>query len=527
MRSSIYINFLLSLAVIMAVAVFIFGYRYFNTSGYLSFSDGAKFADVARNLVLYSRYGSSFKFFSGLDSQTLNSFPFGARGILPGMTVVLYIFFQLFGVSDASVSLASVVIYLFSLSILFLLGKKYYGLLVATLAVLLVGTNLSFVEYSLNGASEVLIVLEMLLAVYLISLKTKFAQFAAALAIIAMYFTRFNAISYIVPVVFFWLISQYGFKKGLIKFGIVALLGIVIDRLILGWLDGKFFFYQILSGGNSGIVSIIPGQSPSDYLRVPIHGLVSLKDIGIKVFYNIYNFYKFIPQIFSPYLFALFLIGLFLPSKNRDDSRLKLFSLLLLISSILVYSLTIPFFRYVHPVIPFLYLIAIGSLSKLVGNSKRGRLASAAFVLFVLVNSIGAVILDSRFLSERVSKGKPPIYVGLSRILKENTSGQDIVVTNLDTWGSWYGERRTVWYPIKPEQLSGFEDKVDSIFLTSYLIDDDNYYMGDEWRQIFETPESPENEFIKDNYKLKGVYEIPASETYEKADARAVLLVRK
>jgi len=106
----------------------------------------------------------------------------------------------------------------------------------------------------------------------------------------------------------------------------------------------------------------------------------------------------------------------------------------------------------------------------------------------------------------------------LSWELKEETAPDWVIVTNLDTWGSWYGERKTVWFPLKPEILVNPKTgkiPFDAIYLTSYLMDD------------FYNPENPGNEFIKENFELKGVYKVEASETYEKQEARAVLLVKK
>jgi len=148
-------------------------------------------------------------------------------------------------------------------------------------------------------------------------------------------------------------------------------------------------------------------------------------------------------------------------------------------------------------------------------------------MFFVVGQTLGIIFLDSRYEAKTVNKGKPPVYVTLSKILKENSNPDDVIITNLDTWGSWYGERRTIWYPLKPEQLVGLEDTADVIYLTSYLIDDENYYMGEEWRQIFENPKSYKNDFIAKNYKFAGEFTIPPDENYEKQESRAILLVRK
>ena len=141
----------------------------------------------------------------------------------------------------------------------------------------------------------------------------------------------------------------------------------------------------------------------------------------------------------------------------------------------------------------------------------------------------GIIFLDSRYQAKGINKAKPPVYVSLSRLLRDNTKKDEIIVTNLDTWGSWYGERKTVWFPLAPDELDiKVADKIpyDAIYLVSYKINDENYYMGEEWRQIFENPEDIKNEFIAKNFVLKGVFSVSANETFEKENARAVLLTK-
>ena len=110
------------------------------------------------------------------------------------------------------------------------------------------------------------------------------------------------------------------------------------------------------------------------------------------------------------------------------------------------------------------------------------------------------------------------------------------MITNLDTWGSWYGDRKTVWFPLEPKQLVDSKTSnipFDAIYLTSYLIDDQNYYMGEDWRKIFNNPTDPKkwtcdgcSEITKE-FTLKGVYQVNASEDYERQDASAILLIKK
>jgi hypothetical protein len=258
----------------------------------------------------------------------------------------------------------------------------------------------------------------------------------------------------------------------------------------------------------------------------------------------------------SPYLWALFVIGLFKSGKNKIEDSFKIATIFMVVITFLVAALSIPLYRYLHPVIPLVYLFAVATLVTIVTRISNfpalpaGRqfpiskqfqnfklkiskkifvnLISLILILFFVVGqTLGVIFLDSRFKEKAVNRDKPPVYVQLSWILRDNTNPEDVVVTNLDTWGSWYGERKTIWYPVKPDQLIGWEDKIDAIYLTSYLIDDENYYMGQEWRQIFGNPEKIEDEFVANNYLLKETFTISSDETYERQSARAVLLIKK
>jgi hypothetical protein len=238
----------------------------------------------------------------------------------------------------------------------------------------------------------------------------------------------------------------------------------------------------------------------------------------------------------------------------------------MVVLTLLVTAAGIPFFRYIHPVVPLVYIVGVGTLvgiinkfqipnhkqipssklqipnSKLQTNSKQVTkrsflfIGSCILVLFLAVGqTLGIFLLDSRFEARTHNVGKPHVYVELSKILKENTEPNQVIVTNLDTWGTWYGERKTVWFPLEPKQLIDKRTQTipfDAIYLTSYKIDDPNYYMGKDWRVIFENPKDKTKwkcdgcDKIAEEYELKGVYQIEPSKNYERIEAKAILLVK-
>jgi hypothetical protein len=228
----------------------------------------------------------------------------------------------------------------------------------------------------------------------------------------------------------------------------------------------------------------------------------------------------------------------------------------MVVVTFLVTAVSIPFYRYLHPVLPLIYVLAVGTLVQIMAEMNKLQetksqtnnklqfskqallvLGSCVLVLFFGVGqTLGILLLDSRFERNTHNVGKPPVYVELSKALKENTSPDQVVVTNLDTWGSWYGERKTVWFPMEPKQIidpATGKIPFDAIYLTSYKMDDANYYMGEGWRSIFENPKDPTKwtcegcDKIADEFKLKGDYTVGARDDYERASASAILLTKK
>lgn len=525
----VYVSFLLALGLFT-----LFFYKQNYDRSFLTFSDGAKFADVARNLVSGSGYGASFSFFGDNVFRVSRNQLFPAGGIPQLMPRMIAITFSLLGTSDFSVILTSIFHFVLLVLATYLLGTKLFGKLAGFLAGLAVASNINFLDYATSGASEPLFSFLAVIGAYLVLLKKRWANAIAIIVLALLYFARPQAFIFIAGLVFLFLIVNVGFKKAVITSFLLAVGAYLFDKLVLYPLSFRYPVYPIFIRGKQALFSYSSSVATSDALRGAVAEKLSAFQIASKVFYNLYNFYKLLPQIASPYMWALFVIGLFKWGKDKIENSLKIATIFMVVATFLVTALTIPFFRYLHPVIPLVYLFATATLVWIVEKMVKKRLVAIVstllIVFFVVGQTLGVIFLDSRFKAARTNRGKPPVYVKLSHILRDNTETKDIVITNLDTWGSWYGERKTVWFPLKPDQLKlGEEDKIvfDAVFLTSYLIDDENYYMGDEWRQIFYNSENPENEYIRNNYTLEGVYEVPAEETYEKQAARAVLLTRK
>lgn len=455
---------------------------------YLTFSDAAKFADIARNLVDGNGFTSTFNFWNGNNALSISA-------ITP---YSISLFFKVFGVNDFAVMATSFFYFLLSLIFVYLLTNNLFkNKLTAVLTTIAVGLNPNLIEYATSGGSESPFIFGLLASAYFISLRKNWANIVGFIFVVLIYFTKPQAIIYIFGLLLYYFLTNFTWKKG-ITFSLITFIGGTVAYLL--------FSQQGLVAVNQNVASDALRGATSNF---------NLSNILKKVFYNLYNFYKAIPEIMNPYLFALFVIGLF-----KKSSTFNIFVAFTVLVTFLITASTIPFYRYLHPVVPFAYIVAIATLTEIVKNK---RFITLIVLFFAAGQTFGSIFLDSRFESKTYNLGKPPIYVLQSRVLRDNTGGDDAIVTNLDTWGSWYGERKTTWFPLEPSMIADSVTQIDTIYLTSYKMDDENYYMGEKWREIFY---NPENQAILPEFKVIGEYEFRAEDNYERENGRAILLVR-
>lgn len=465
------------------------------------FSDSAKYADIARSIYLDQDFNSLFNFWGYRMTEWVS----------PVTPYSIAVFFKIFGISDLTVIAISFFYFILSLLFVYLLAHKIYSnKLVSTLSTIAAGFNYDLINYATSGASESPFIFEILAGTYFLSFKKWWGNALGVFFMILMYFTRPQAIVYIFGLILYYFILNFSWKKSVFYTFISFLVGIS--------LYGTF--------SKQGLIAVtqnLPGMAVSDSLRGSVVGF-DLMVIVKKVFYNLYNFYKALPDIMNPYLFGLFVVGLIGWSKEKIQNSFKISVLFVTLLTLLVTALTIPFYRYIHPIVPLVYIVAVATLVNIFKDNKYKVYITTLLVLFFAVGqTLGVIFLDSRFEKKMKNIDKAPIYVEMSYKLKEITDQDMVIVTNLDTWGSWYGERKTIWFPLEPSMILPVQDNIDAIYLTSYKMNDENYYMGETWREIFE---SPEKQAILPDFKFVGEYEFKAENNYERENGRAVLLKR-
>lgn len=486
----------------------------------LTFSDGAKIADIARNITLGNGYGGYFSSFGAdkdiLSHLELSIFPRFDRQ--PLMSFFMSLVFKLFGVNDLSVIITSTLFYLLTIIVLFLLVSKIVDQKLGFIVSLAFMYFLPFWEYSLNGASETLFTLEVVLSLYFLSFNNKKVNILGLLVAITSYFTRPQGFILIAVCTLLFILNNFKFKKAIAYFFLILVSGILVDLFLFSRFTNKSYFYSVINKGVDVSVMYTSVAPATTKLRGYIDSaevfnknlLVVLK----KSIYNMYNFYKLMPEILSPYIFSFFIASLFVKEKSRKIAIIKYLILLTLILFIIFASLSIPFFRYIHPLVPLVYLFGI----KFIYDYLKER--TIWIVLFLIVfQALGVIFLDSRFIKNTKNINLQSIYVLLSKQLQLETTDKDVIATNIDTWGSWYGERRTVLLPddTKLVDNSGFTH----VYITSYKINDENYLLNDSWKVVLDNPEHQE---VLNNFKLVKKFEFETYNNYENEFGYAVLL---
>lgn len=512
---------------VISLLIFVF----FRGNGYLKFSDAAKIGEIGKSIINGSGFASKFIFYA--NDPVLNSNGLFSARVMPPVTPYLTaLSFKIFGISDFAVILVSGISFVLMVLATYLLGERLYGVKTGLFASLAIAFSIPLLGYAASGASETTFIAIMLFAVYLLSLDTRRSNIVGLLLTGTLFLVRAQAPFYVIPILFYFLLKKLSFRSTLLGLAAVFIVGILITGVlvVVPNIPGTELLRERI------LVSLAHNSSfiqANDVLRtsesqLPTLIINNLPAIAKKVMYGLYNFVKLSPDIFNPFLLTLFLFSFGIRSKSKRRDNFKLAVGLLFVVVYLSTAITVPIYRYLHPLIPFMYILAISTVEVILKNIETKKVVIYLTVLFfILIQYFGYVFLDSRFERKTSNYGKPTSVKMLSKILADNTRDSDVVVTNLDTWGSWYGNRRTIWYPLKPEDLEFSKTKIDAIYLTSYLIDDENYFMDSEWRDVYDNPHKVTKNWVYNNFVFVGEYTYEKSEVFENIPGKAVLFIRK
>ena len=491
---------------------------------FLTFSDSAKYAEAAKNFILGLGLTIHHLFFA---SGAMSAFQINqgfTAGFPPLTSLVLSVFFKFFGASDKTVFITGVFFFILNLLLVFIIGKTLGRIKTGIISVAFFLSSLFFYEYAFNFSSETLFIFEILLIVFLY-LKTKNIVLRWLLIGVTIYagvLTRQQTIF----VAGALMLASYGeivhnasqhLKKKLYVLGSVgALGGIALLFIILSPT-------QILQTSN-----ISTKEAPGTFLRNEQMKLGSGESLVSKVFYNTYNFAKSPERILPPTLLLLFISLLFV--KTDEKTRfVKTFSAISFFSLILAASLTLPNARYIHPILPLIFICSVLSLEiiadKLISDNKLRTFFIVAIILLISLPAIGHFTLDARFQNRLLNTSQPPVYRLIAKEMAIDIPRGHLIITNLDAWAAWYEGLTTMWFPISPDQLSvgGKRPTAEYIVITNYLENDADFALG-EWKEVVYSPNKISNQLLLENYELVKTFIIPAKDNYQNIEIKGTIL---
>ena len=500
-----------------------------NIINYIDFSDSAKYAEAAKNLLLGNGLTIHHSFFN---SDLISNFHIGQSffaGFLPVTSYLLAFIFRIFGASDISIFFTGLFFYFLCVLLIFLITKTLASPKDGIISVCLFVSSLFFHDYLANFASEIPFMFEILLFTYLfLKIKNPVVKWPLiTLAFIAAFFTR-QQTAVVLTSFFISLIVQrfaYASPKAKKKVALVSTCIIFFGIISLFFTRNSLSSPLYLLGGSQ----ISTREAPGAILRGGQISLVQGETFISKIFYNAYNFAKAPERLASPAIFFLFITFLFLKSSSKKIRFFKLFSGFSLALIIVAASATLPNARYIHPVMPLIYIgsgIALVEIGKLISHQK---IINATFVLctllLIVLPTIGHYTLDARAISRTQNLNQPPVYRQIAKIMAENIPQGHLIVTNLDSWAAWYEGLTTMWFPLNPEMLD-LKNKPEYIVITNYLEGDQDFALG-AWQEVVYNPEKISNRFLKENYTVTKTFIVHPTEDHENLEIKGTILKLK
>jgi len=206
------------------------------------------------------------------------------------------------------------------------------------------------------------------------------------------------------------------------------------------------------------------------------------------------NSINWIFTLMSPFLTVLFIVSLFKRPPQKQPRLLhSMLTLLLLIVLVFnLFTITTLEMRYWHPFVPLLMIFATDMLIRLFKSlpSKYSRRKSYLNILVLAIMLIFILpgIAKNFLFNRELYKNKVSVYQSIGEVFKSHTKPNDIIVTNIDAWGTWYGRRRTIYYPMNLESLEDLEkySRVDALLIFDDLFVDN--YSRQIWSRLVNDP---------------------------------------
>lgn len=505
-------------------------YWNFYTPQEIAFSDGAHYAVIARQFFQTKNWSDLYSFFGPAvfyNLQTDNTF---TASVLPLTPFTIWISFSLFGVSDFTAILPGILFFAATSCLIAFYLQRRKGYSIAFLGALIFSFSTHFLDYATSAATETLFTFLLVIAFILVSSKSIKYRLLSIPVILLTLFARPHAPFYLPAFfgVFFLSLNSKHKKLTLIIFAALFVASIPFWSLLSARVP-----YLNLLGQSQILFANSPLMPANTALRSGAQAfafslLANIKVLAAKIFYNSYNLVKLIPRFLPPYLIPFFALSFVIKNSQK---RLLMFVAVGGIINLLAVSASVPSFRYLHPLFPFIIILGIDAFAHVTSKMQLPKLStiSVALLLFILL-PLSSLILDARFQANTHNVGQPSAAKVLGSKLKDITPPGTVIITNLDVWGSWFGNRTTIWFPLTPTLISDASARaanpVDYIYITNYRADDENMFVGPGWRELLNDPPQIIDPFLKQYYRIKTRLTVEPADNYDNLPLTAVLLER-
>ena len=474
-----------------AVSLFILGLIVWVGFARLSYLGGFEPGDVltysmlARNIVRGN--GIAHDTAKPVELAALGRFPAHDVQQPPSWPIILSVGFLIFGVSDIVIVLTSGFFHWLLIPLVYILAKKMFDEKVAVLSTVITILNLSLLEYSTSGLTESFFTALITLGFILIYQSRRSRDFILIGLLFGVgYLTRPQTIFFLPAMLLFILLFREKQKCREMAMFITAFIIVLAPFFIRNHIYGNGI---PLSGGSvalqyddSNITQLFDryrSLRPENNAATPLSYAVQHSLLLVNKFLdNLLAFYKsFFPGLLSPFIAALFFAGTLTVSQVRRTQQIKLLVIMLLISNIIGCSLANPRSRYLISLLPAMIIFAssflISSLEKLEIAAKY-RSVVLVFLVVLLVLPLPGYLLNSA-ISRLQSDGSAGSaggfrYYFVKDMIQNNTSEDDVIISNNHSIAGWYGDRKVVTFPLAIADIDTIDRKyvgVGGIFLES------------------------------------------------------------
>lgn len=507
-----------------------FSYLFIHQDAYNLWSDTNIYADTARNFLKGNGLTSN-AIMPGLISYTpktsLDNWPTFYPPLYP---LVISLFFLLFGVNSYSVIFTSGFFYLLSIPILFLLAKNVFNQKVAIYASLFYIFSPFMLDYSISGMPETFLTFLIITATYFLfqEQKSAFSAVFAGIFVCLAALTKFQGSLLLLPCLMILFLSKFKIRSFLLFFG--GFFTIFFLRKFL--LPKSAFDYANFT--NHQIWSYIAYDSfvaKEDLFRTlePVKFQDVLANFSLiirKIFNNLYLFAQKAFTLLQLPVFIFFLISLIEKEKTQSEKqKFKLFVLSTFIIFSLFHIVTYLDFRYLHPILPLIMIIAANFLVNLMDKRTFAVNTfvkkSYLFIIFLVIPLLTFSGLGTNIINSLNYQKKPTFQLIQAEFIRSNTPIGSVIVSDFAPTITWFGERKAIFLPKSVKDLELIDNKytkVDAIYLYSFS-DKEKY--ENEWQRLLD------EHLNLDNFYFAKELNIRPEDNYYHISVKSVLYLKK